>query len=104
MQMKYWLTSLAWLPLAAGAQQAIQAADPADARATVPPLRYESAFNDYRGVPDEEKTPDHHWRAVNDAVRNLGGHAGHLKAGGSTAAESHSSSRSSMPPQHGKHH
>lgn len=41
------------------------------------PLGYESPFKDYRGYRDEAPRG---WREVNDEVRDVGGHAGVLKA------------------------
>lgn len=60
--------------VAAGAAQAQQAA-PGDAQAKVPPVEYRSAFADYRPFrePEMEK-----WREVNDQVKGLGGHVGHV--------------------------
>ena len=64
------------LPLAALAQGS--RADPADASASAPALRYQSAFSDYKPWQDLKPAD---WRAVNDKVRDAGassgGHAGH---------------------------
>jgi hypothetical protein len=53
-----------------------QPPDPADPKAAVPPLRFESAIP--RARPAEPKVAD--WKRVNEEVGRLGGHAGHLKA------------------------
>lgn len=58
-------------PLAALAQAR---ADPADAKAAVPALRYDSALAGYRGFREEKPAP---WKQVNDAVKGSGGHAAH---------------------------
>ena len=50
--------------------------DPADPRLSVPAPTTESAFAGYRSYRDE---PLADWRAVNEAVRGLGGHAGHIR-------------------------
>jgi hypothetical protein len=50
--------------------------DPADPRLGAPPLAAESAFAGYRSYRDE---PLADWRAVNDEMRGLGGHAGHIR-------------------------
>lgn len=86
---------LASLPLAAIAQQAPQKADPLSANATVPASTYVSAFKDYRAATDESATPDKAWRAANDEVARLGGHAGHVKSDAPAQA---------APASHGKHH
>ena len=62
------------LSCAAGAQN-VPAPGPADPSAPVPPLRYESALSDYQMYGDQ---PLREWIGVNDEMRRLGGHAGHL--------------------------
>jgi hypothetical protein len=56
----------------AGAAAAGAAAgpDPASAKAEVPVVRYESAFNGYRKFEDGKVTS---WRGANDRVHRLGG-------------------------------
>lgn len=56
--------------------------DPADPRLGAPPPATESAFAGYRSYRDE---PLADWRAVNDEMRGLGGHAGHIRDTGSPA-------------------
>ena len=58
------------------AQMPAARSDPADPRVSGPPPQIESAFAGYRGFRDE---PPADWRAVNDEVRGLGGHAGHIR-------------------------
>ena len=48
--------------------------DVLDARATVPPVEFRSAFQDYRSFADPELTD---WRRANEEVGAAGGHAGH---------------------------
>ena len=55
------------LPLLALAQTG--RVDPAEAKASAPPLRYQSAFADYK--PWQDAKPGD-WRAVNDKVRDAG--------------------------------
>lgn len=62
------------LSCAAGAQN-VPGPGPADPSVPVPPLRYESAFSDYQSHRDQ---PLREWIGVNDEMRRLGGHAGHL--------------------------
>lgn len=91
---------LASLPFAAIAQPAPQKADPLSATATAPESAYVSAFKDYRAATDEQATPDKAWRAANDEVARLGGHAGHVRSD----APATSSPAQSSPANHGKHH
>jgi hypothetical protein len=51
--------------------------DPADSRASVPPVEYRSAFEGYRPYADQ---PLRDWRKSNDEVGAAGGHAGHRPA------------------------
>jgi len=71
--------ALAALPAVAIGQQASARPDPADASIAVPTTHYKSAFKDYRAAAEDEATPDAVWREVNNTVRDLGGHAGHIK-------------------------
>jgi hypothetical protein len=72
------------LPLLATAQQA---SSPADAKAAGQPLRYQSAFSDYK--PWQDIKPGD-WRQLNDSVApkdgKSGGHAGHGAAPASAPA------------------
>ena len=60
-------------PLLAGAQ-GNQQASPADPSVRVSPLKYESAFSDYRPFAEEKVAP---WRGSNDAVKGGGAREGH---------------------------
>jgi len=75
------------LPLLANAQSS---ADPADPRAPAAPLRYQSAFADYR--PWQAIKPGN-WRQLND---NL--------VGQSTAPAPSPAPVASTPPAHDRHH
>jgi HAMP domain-containing protein len=81
-----WLAvaALASLPFAAVAQRASQQLQPGDANATVPASVYESAFKNYQAAADEQDSPDKGWRASNDEIQRLGGHAGHMKDSGNS--------------------
>ncbi|MGH8682597.1 MAG: hypothetical protein ACREVS_20750 [Burkholderiales bacterium] len=71
------LTWALWLgPAVALAQTTGARPDPTDPRLNAPPPATESAFAGYRGYRDE---PLADWRAVNDEMRALGGHAGHIR-------------------------
>ena len=87
-------------PLLALAQ--VGGGDPADARAPAPPLRYQSAFADYKPWQDT-KAGD--WRALNDALWNTGaggGHAGHAMPPPPVAAPA-PGPKASAPSQGGHH-
>jgi hypothetical protein len=64
--------ALAVLSTAALTAQAQPAAklDPLDPKATVPALRYESSFSQYRPLGDEKPVS---WREANDTVARIGG-------------------------------
>jgi len=70
----------------AGSAAAQARPDPADARAKAPPVEYRSAFEGYRPYTEPELAP---WRAVNEEVRQVGGHLGIV--------------RTSKPAGHGGH-
>ena len=73
-------------PAFAMAQPAVP--DPANPKAEVAPLRYESAIA--RAKPPEPKPGT--WKQLNEEVGRLGGHAGHLKATESAPAKDSGSS------------
>jgi hypothetical protein len=79
-------------------------ADPADAKTVAPPLRYQSAFADYK-VWQDTKPGD--WRALNDSLNAQGGsaHAGHAMPAPAASAPAASASKPAMPPTppHGAH-
>ena len=60
-------------PLVATAQQRTTELSPANPSATVPAVKYESAFTDYLPFRDEKLAP---WREVNDEAARVGGHLG----------------------------
>lgn len=66
--------------------------DPADPRLSVPAATTESAFAGYRRFRDE---PLADWRAGNDEMRGLGGHAGHIRDAAPPASRT--------PPPAGEH-
>lgn len=100
------IAMLAAMPAAAIAEQK---AGPADATAASAAAAYESAFKSYRGVTEEQESPDKTWRAANEMVGKLGGHSGHM--GQRDDAEQGESqpapgAETAMPMQqkHGAHH
>lgn len=101
--------ALAWLslclPQAASAQPgpptrppaSIEARDPADPASPVPPLMHASVFGANPVASQDEARPDRNWRAANDQVRQLNGHAGHIKPADGA------SQPAAGADQHGKH-
>lgn len=64
------------LPASAQAQQTLPLADPADPGIIVPPIVYTPvAGRPVPASPDAQTTPDKAWRAANDAVGAVAGHA-----------------------------
>lgn len=118
MMSKQWfaLGMLALLPLVATAQQdssrELLQPGPLEASAPVRAPSYASAFKDYRAAADSQDAPDQAWRAANDEVGRLGGHAGHIRknAESSPVAQVSSPAPARMMPMpvrpmgHGKHH
>lgn len=96
------IATLAAAPVAAMAQEKSRPMDPANPAEAVPAFRYASAFSNFQPMPDEKESPDKVWRAANDEMEGLGGHAGHIKAPSTSApAASHSDA---APPHHGMDH
>ena len=69
-QLTFIAAALLTLPLNSVAQAEPRAADPLNARASVPPLVHESAFAQYRRLAD---APVGSWREANDNVSRIGG-------------------------------
>ncbi|RJG05057.1 hypothetical protein D3870_02610 [Noviherbaspirillum cavernae] len=88
---------LASLPFSAAAQQKQHQSDPADADASVPATAYESAFKNYQTASEEQESPDKAWRAANNEMEKLRGHAGHVNGGAPAPTRE-------MPAHHGGHH
>lgn len=93
------------LPLLALAQSTRP--DPSDPKTPAPPLRYQSAFADYK--PWQDAKPGD-WRALNDALQGTGaggGHAGHSMSGMSAPAMPMAASAPAgkpLAPSHSGHH
>jgi hypothetical protein len=71
---------LAALAGIAQSQPVDRRADPADPQARPTPLDFDSGLT--RSKPSADVDPPARWREHNDRVREIGGHAGHLRAGG----------------------
>jgi hypothetical protein len=104
MSFAYWLTvaALASLPFAVVAQQKQNQSDPTNANAPVSGAAYESAFKNYQPAADQQQSPDKTWRAANEEVGKLGGHAGNMKDG--SFASSAPAPAQAMPADRSKHH
>jgi hypothetical protein len=100
-----WLALAAWasLPIAAAAQQDPAASRPDHAKTHAGAIAYQSAFEHYRAIGDESETPDAAWRAANDEMAKLGGHAGHMK-NNPDRPEATPTARDKTPAQGSKDH
>lgn len=104
-----WLALAAWalVPVAAIAQQdhsRYSSSQPAVSGSTP---GFQSAFADYRPFGDDSSTPDKVWRAANEEMGVLGGHAGHMKDAPESAAASapeRAAVTRSGSMDHSKHH
>ena len=72
-------------------QTAPRTASQIAAPAAPPPLKYESTFTGYQPYRDDKRGD---WRALNDTVGALRGHAGHLRG---TAADAPAPAPATMP-------
>lgn len=106
MSYKYLFALAAWIavPIAAIAQQTQPQHSPTDSTALVPAASYESAFKNYRAASEDNKTPDKVWRAANDEMGSLGGHAGHINAAPTGKSDANAKPEQSDAVHHGKHH
>ena len=106
------LGALLAAPLGALAQQSARTPDPADPRAAVLPIVYESAFSRPAAPPrDEQPTPDKAWRAANETVAAPpSGHGGHAAHGAAHAPATPATAAEPVPAlqpapvDHSKHH
>ena len=71
--------ALAIFPLTGFAAQNNEMLDASDAAAEVVVAPYESAFEGYRSWQDIKMSPVQGWRAANDEMARVGGHAGQIK-------------------------
>ena len=81
-----WLLAAAFVAGGSVAQTAPQSATQTAAQSAAPgpaPLKYESTFTGYQPYRDGKRGD---WRELNDTVRALGGHSGHLRGSTPEAA------------------
>ena len=104
MSLERWMAfaTLVAAPIVVTAQEKNRTSDPTDPTAATSPYRYESAFSRYQSVLEAEESPAQAWRAANDEMGRLGGHAGHLK--GADAAAGSANSAPSGQAHHGMDH
>lgn len=87
MSITRWLAiaTVTFTPITFAAQDRPHSGDPNDPNAAATPFAYESTFASYRAAPETDETPNKAWRAANDEMGRLGGHAGHIKNSVSSA-------------------
>ena len=73
------IAAFATFPLTGVAAQNNEMLDASDAAAEVVVAPYESAFEGYRSWQDIKLSPALGWRAANDEMARVGGHAGQIK-------------------------
>ena len=78
--------------------QAVVRPDPSDPKTSAPVRPYESAFQGYRPYTDPEIA---RWRAVNEEMGRLKGHAGHVPGTGSSKAEAATPTEPPADARHG---
>lgn len=85
--MRFPMMLLTSLFCGASATATAQQSEPMPAATSSESLPYDSAFVDYRPMQEVKMAPTlEAWRAANDAVARIGGHAGVLKGGQSPDA------------------
>ena len=109
MSFHYWLalTAMATAPIAASAQQAHPPQPSPEATAVV----YQSAFANYKLFTNDEAPPETKWRAVNEEMSKLDGHAAHIKSDGAAPSTAPAQAKpateqvkAGTPVDHSKHH
>ena len=73
------IAAMATFPLTGVAAQNNEMLDASDAAAEVVVAPYESAFEGYRSWQDIKLSPVQGWRAANDEMARIGGHAAQIK-------------------------
>lgn len=86
-------------PIAVVAQENTRPMDPSNPAAKSASFAYESALSGYRPMPEEDEAPKNVWRAANDEMAGLGGHAGHLEDASGAASPSPQSGSTPAAPK-----
>lgn len=79
------------------AQESAIPRDPSDASVSEADFRYESVFAGYLPAVESSDMPSNAWRAANEEMAKLGGHAGHIKNSANSGAGSASTAGSTRP-------
>jgi len=87
------------LPLLAMAQAHPPRPAPTEPAAPIANQPYESVFRHYQPIGEPEQAPAAQWRAANDEMARLRGHAGHLKEAVSSTSDA--SQPTGSHPGHG---
>lgn len=92
------------LPAFASAENARLARDPSDPadKGSIP--AYQSAFAAYQPLQESSDVPETHWRALNEEVARVGGHAGVLKDPAPSRAAASATTAAPASGQHQMHH
>lgn len=94
-------TVIAVLPLLASAQaRRMDATDPVAGKTTLP---YHSALAGYQRMQETGEPSIDRWRALNEEVARIGGHAGSIKEDAQASPASQEQAESS-PPVRPRHH
>lgn len=80
------IATLVVAPVAVAAEENTRPMDPSNPAAKSASFAYESALSSYWSMPADEEAPKNVWRAANDEMAGLGGHAGHLKGAAGAAS------------------
>lgn len=88
------------LPAFASAENAHLARDPSDPadKGSIP--AYQSAFATYQSLQESAEAPDARWRAHNEEVARIGGHAGVLKDAAPSRSAVPAKAAAPAPGQH----
>lgn len=104
------IAMLVTAPVAVAVQENSTPKNPVNPAAAASPLQYKSAFSVYRPMPEQQEVDITVWRAANQEMAVLGGHAGHIKADAASAPGNSetdnapaSSSANGLPAHHGNH-
>ncbi len=104
------IAAIVLAPPAFAASDAAQENDPSSPAASTSSVHYTSVLESYRPVAEDDAAPDQVWRAANEEVGRIGGHAGYMKTQEPSSPAAHKQEApSSQAPKpattnHGSHH
>lgn len=90
------LAAIALAPAAHAASGASPTTDPSQPSAPTTVFQYESVIKTYQTAPQDDATPGQTWRAANEEVGRIGGHAGYMKAHDASTYAGHSTPAASQ--------